>query len=167
VASRSPEPGSGIRIDHRVRGSAVGPDQDAMLSIASLPALNAALNAVSALLLVIGYVLIRRGRIGQHRRVMLAAFTTSTLFLLSYVIYHANAGSRPFPGRGPIRAFYFTILLTHITLAAAIVPMALITLSRALRERFDAHRRIARWTLPLWLYVSVTGVIVYVMLYHW
>jgi putative membrane protein len=97
---------------------------------------------------------------------MLAAFATSTLFLISYVVYHAHAGSRPFPGRGPIRGVYFAILITHIILAAAIVPMALITLSRALRERFDRHKAIARWTLPIWLYVSVTGVIVYLMLYQ-
>ena len=136
------------------------------MSIADLPAVNATLNAIAGVLLVIGYTLIRRGRIEQHRRVMLAAFATSTLFLISYLVYHANAGSRPFEGRGAIRAVYFTILITHIVLAAAIVPMALITLSRALRARFDRHVRIARWTLPIWLYVSVTGVIVYLMLYR-
>ena len=136
------------------------------MGISDLPALNATLNATAATLLVIGYILIRRGRIRQHRRVMISAFVTSTLFLVSYLVYHANAGSRPFPGRGPIRTVYFTILITHVVLAAAIVPMVLITLSRALRARFDRHRAIARWTLPLWLYVSVTGVIVYVMLYR-
>jgi uncharacterized membrane protein YozB (DUF420 family) len=136
------------------------------MTITDLPAVNAALNATAATLLVIGYTLIRRGRIRQHRAVMLAAFATSTLFLISYVVYHAHAGSRPFPGRGPIRGVYFAILITHIILAAAIVPMALITLSRALRERFDRHKAIARWTLPIWLYVSVTGVIVYLMLYQ-
>ena len=136
------------------------------MSIADLPAVNATLNAIAGVLLVIGYTLIRRGRIEQHRRVMLAAFATSTLFLISYLVYHANAGSRPFGGRGAIRAVYFTILITHVVLAAAIVPMALITLSRALRARFDRHVRIARWTLPIWLYVSVTGVIVYLMLYR-
>ena len=136
------------------------------MSVADLPALNATLNAIAGVLLVIGYVLIRRGRIQQHRRVMLAAFTTSALFLVSYVTYHANAGSRPFGGQGPIRIVYFTILISHVILAAAILPMALITLSHALRERFDRHMRIARWTLPIWLYVSVTGVIVYLMLYQ-
>jgi uncharacterized membrane protein YozB (DUF420 family) len=136
------------------------------MTISDLPALNATLNATAATLLVIGYILIRRGRVQQHRRVMLAAFTVSTLFLISYLIYHANIGSRPFPGTGTIRTVYLTILLTHIVLAIVIVPMVLITLSRGLRERFDRHAAIARWTLPLWLYVSVTGVIVYVMLYR-
>jgi uncharacterized membrane protein YozB (DUF420 family) len=136
------------------------------MSVGDLPALNAALNATSAVLLTTGYVFIRRGRWESHRRCMLAAFATSTLFLISYLVYHANAGSRPFQGHGPIRAVYFTILITHVVLAAAIVPLALLTLSRALRARFDRHAAIARWTLPLWLYVSVTGVIVYVMLYH-
>ena len=135
------------------------------MTISDLPALNATLNATAATLLVIGYVLIRRGRVQQHRRVMISAFATSTLFLVSYVIYHANVGSRPFPGTGPIRTIYLTILLTHIVLAIVIVPMALITLTRGLRARFDRHVPIARWTLPLWLYVSVTGVIVYLMLY--
>lgn len=136
------------------------------MTLSDLPALNATLNAIAAVLLVIGYVLIRRGRIEQHRRVMLAAFSTSALFLVSYLIYHANVGSRPFTGQGPIRAVYFTILITHVILAAAILPMALITLNFALRSRFDRHMRIARWTLPIWLYVSVTGVIVYLMLYR-
>ena len=136
------------------------------MTVADLPALNATLNAISATLLVIGYVLIRRGRIRQHRAVMLAAFAVSALFLVSYLIYHANVGSRPFPGRGAIRAIYLTILFTHIVLAAAILPMALITLTHGLRERFDRHVPIARWTLPIWLYVSVTGVIVYLMLYQ-
>ena len=136
------------------------------MSVSDLPALNATLNAIAAVLLVIGYVLIRRGRIQQHRHVMLAAFTTSALFLVSYVIYHANAGSRPFAGQGAIRIVYFAILISHVILAAAILPMALITLTHALRARFDRHRRIARWTLPIWLYVSVTGVVVYLMLYQ-
>lgn len=135
-------------------------------SLANLPALNAALNATAAVLLVIGYRLIRSGRREQHRRVMLAAFATSALFLVSYVIYHANIGSRPFTGQGPIRVVYFTILITHVILAAAILPLALITLNHALRSRFERHVPIARWTLPIWLYVSVTGVIVYLMLYQ-
>jgi uncharacterized membrane protein YozB (DUF420 family) len=137
-----------------------------MLSIADLPALNATLNATSAVLLATGYILIRQRRIAAHRFCMLAAFVTSTLFLISYLIYHAHIGSRPFPGQGAIRYVYYTILLTHVVLAIVIVPMALITLSRALKRRFPRHKAIARWTLPLWLYVSVTGVIVYVMLYR-
>lgn len=136
------------------------------MSVTDLPTLNATLNAIAAVLLVVGYRLIRRGRREAHRRAMLAAFATSTLFLISYVVYHANAGSRPFPGQGPIRIVYFAILITHVILAAAIVPLVLITLVHGLRERFDRHRRIARWTLPLWLYVSVTGVLVYLMLYQ-
>ena len=95
-----------------------------------------------------------------------STFSTSVLFLICYVIYHANVGSKPFPGQGLIRTVYFFILITHIVLAALVPPMAIVTLVRALRERFDAHRRLARWTLPIWLYVSVTGVIVYVMLYR-
>ena len=136
------------------------------MSIQDLPALNATLNAIAAILLVIGYVLIRRGRIRQHRMVMLAAFTMSALFLVSYLVYHANAGSRPFTGQGPLRLLYFVILISHVILAAAILPLALITLSHGLRARFERHVPIARWTLPIWLYVSVTGVIVYVMLYR-
>jgi uncharacterized membrane protein YozB (DUF420 family) len=137
-----------------------------MLSIADLPALNATLNAISAVLLTTGYILIRQRRIAWHRLCMLAAFATSTLFLISYLVYHAHIGSRPFAGQGAIRYVYYTILLTHVVLAAAIVPMVLITLSRALKRRFPRHKAIARWTLPLWLYVSVTGVIVYLMLYQ-
>jgi uncharacterized membrane protein YozB (DUF420 family) len=136
------------------------------VTISDLPALNATLNAICTVLLLIGWSLIRRGRRHEHRRVMLAAFATSTLFLVSYLVYHANAGSRPFTGTGALRAFYFVILLTHIVLAAAVLPLALVTLTHALRSRFDRHRRIARWTMPIWLYVSVTGVIVYVMLYQ-
>ena len=132
----------------------------------ALPAVNATLNGLSAVLLTIGYVLIRRGHWRQHRRFMLAAFGTSSLFLISYLTYHAHAGSKHFPGTGTVRVVYFTILLTHTVLATAIVPLALITLSRALSARFDRHRAIARWTLPIWLYVSVTGVIVYWMLYQ-
>ena len=136
------------------------------MSVTDLPALNATLNAIAGTLLVIGYALIRRRRIRAHRRVMIGAFVTSTMFLASYLIYHANVGSRPFPGQGPIRIVYLTILITHIILAAAILPMVLITMSYGLRERFERHVPIARWTLPLWLYVSVTGVIVYLMLYQ-
>lgn len=136
------------------------------ISVSDLPALNASLNALAACLLALGYWFIRRGQRRAHRASMVAAFVTSALFLVSYVIYHANAGSRPFPGTGPIRAIYFAILISHVVLAAAILPLALVTLWRALTERFDRHRRIARYTLPLWLYVSATGVIIYAMLYH-
>jgi uncharacterized membrane protein YozB (DUF420 family) len=136
------------------------------MTLSDLPALNAALNATAAVLLVIGYVLIRRRQFRAHRAVMLAAFGVSTLFLVSYLIYHANVGSRPFPGQGAIRIVYFMVLIPHVILAALIVPLALVTLSRGLRERFDRHVAIARWTLPIWLYVSVTGVIVYLMLYQ-
>jgi uncharacterized membrane protein YozB (DUF420 family) len=137
-----------------------------MLSVTDLPALNATLNAISTVFLMTGYVLIRQRRIAQHRACMIAAFTTSALFLASYLVYHANVGSVPFKGQGPIRAVYFTILITHIILAAAIVPLVLLTLTRGLRMQFAKHRAIARWTFPIWLYVSVTGVIVYLMLYQ-
>jgi putative membrane protein len=136
------------------------------VTVSDLPALNASLNATCFLLLTTGYVLIRRGRIVQHRAVMIAAFCTSVIFLISYLIYHAQIGSKPFQGQGPVRYLYFTILLTHTVLAAAIVPLVLITLSRGLKRRDDRHRAIARWTLPIWIYVSVTGVIVYLMLYR-
>jgi uncharacterized membrane protein YozB (DUF420 family) len=136
------------------------------LTVSDLPALNATLNATSAVLLTTGWILIRRGRIAQHRAVMIAAVCTSALFLVSYLVYHAQVGSVPFTKQGPIRAVYFTILLTHTVLAAAIVPLVLVTLTRALRARYERHRRIARWTMPIWLYVSVTGVIVYLMLYQ-
>lgn len=137
-----------------------------MPEVTDLPGVNATLNAVSAALLSVGYVLIRRGRIAQHRACMLAACGTSTLFLASYVVYHLNVGSVPFTREGPIRIVYFTVLITHIVLAALILPLALVTLLRALRARFAAHAAIARWTLPIWLYVSVTGVAVYWMLYR-
>ena len=110
--------------------------------------------------------MVRRRRIAAHRACMLGAFTASTLFLVSYLFYHANVGSVPFTGVGTIRVVYFTILISHIVLAALILPLALVTLIQALRERFDRHVRIARWTLPIWLYVSVTGVVVYWMLYR-
>ena len=136
------------------------------MTVSDLPTLNAALNATCFVLLTIGYTLIRRGRVTQHRAVMIAAFGTSVIFLASYLIYHAQVGSKPFQGQGPIRYLYFTILLTHTILAAAIVPLVLLTLSRGLKRRDDKHRAIARWTLPIWMYVSVTGVIVYLMLYR-
>jgi uncharacterized membrane protein YozB (DUF420 family) len=131
-----------------------------------LPTVNAILNATAAVLLVWGYALIRRKRIQAHRRVMIAAFTTSCAFLACYLIYHYQAGVVRFPGTGAIRAVYLSILTTHTILAAAVPVLAIITLRRGLAARYDKHRRIARWTLPIWLYVSVTGVVVYVMLYH-
>ena len=137
-----------------------------MIEIADLPAVNASLNALATVLLATGWVLISQGKVEQHRRCMLAAFVTSALFLTSYLVYHFNVGSIAFTGQGPLRILYFTILISHIVLAIVILPMALITLARALPTQFDSHRRIARWTLPLWLYVSITGVIVYIMLYQ-
>ncbi len=132
-----------------------------------LPTVNATLNAISAVLLVWAYILIRNKRVEQHRRVMLTAFTTSCLFLVSYLVYHAQTGSRPFGHEGTtLRTVYLSILATHTVLAAAVPFLAIITLRRGLAAKYDRHRRIARWTLPIWLYVSVTGVVVYFMLYH-
>jgi putative membrane protein len=136
------------------------------MQISDLPALNAMLNGLAAIFLTAGYVLIKRGRADLHKRCMLAALTTSAVFLTSYVIYHFNTGSRPFPGQGTIRVVYLTILFTHVVLAAAILPMALITAARGLKGHYALHVRIARWTLPVWLYVSVTGVVIYLMLYQ-
>jgi putative membrane protein len=136
------------------------------MDIADLPALNASLNGLAAIFLLSGYISIRRGRRALHKKCMLAALTASALFLTSYVIYHANAGSRPFPGAGGIRVVYFVILITHVVLAVAILPLALVTTARGLRSQFGRHVRIARWTLPIWLYVSVTGVVIYLMLYR-
>ena len=138
-----------------------------MFDVAILPTVNATLNACSGVLLALGYRYIRQRRVREHRACMLAAFVVSILFLVSYVTYHAQAGSKPFPGDGWIRAVYFSVLIPHVILAAAILPLAIVTLRRGLRGDVPRHRRIARWTLPLWLYVSVTGVIVYVMLYHY
>jgi putative membrane protein len=137
-----------------------------MLDVSMLPAVNATLNAVAGVLLVLGYLQIRRGHIDAHRRFMLAAFLTSALFLVSYVTYHAQVGSRPFTGEGLIRIVYFSVLIPHVILAALILPLALITLRRGLRRDDVKHRAIARWTLPIWLFVSVTGVVVYWMLYQ-
>jgi putative membrane protein len=136
------------------------------MAISDLPALNATLNGIAGCLLAAGYVFIRRKRIAAHRACMIAAFVASTLFLISYVVYHAHVGSRPFPGHGAVRVIYFAILITHVMLAATIVPMALVTLRRGLRLDVVRHRRIARWTWPLWMYVSVTGVVIYLMLYR-
>jgi len=129
-------------------------------------ALNATLNGTSAVLLTCGYVAIRARKIAVHKAFMIAAFLTSMAFLVSYLAYHYRVGHVAFQGQGWIRPVYFTLLLTHTVLAAVIVPMIIITLRRAWLERFDKHRLIARWTLPLWLYVSITGVIVYLMLYQ-
>jgi putative membrane protein len=137
-----------------------------MLHIQDLPALNATLNAISAVLLMTAYGLIRMGQPVAHRNVMIAALISSTFFLTSYLIYHAHVGSKHFPGTGGARTIYFSILITHTILAAAVPFLAGITVWRAWRKRFDRHVRIARWTLPIWLYVSVTGVIVYWMLYQ-
>lgn len=136
------------------------------MQITDLPAVNAVLNGTAAVLLAVGYALIRRGKIDLHKRCMLAALGTSALFLVSYVVYHLNVGSRPFAGQGIVRYLYFGILITHVALAAVILPLALTTAARGLAARYDRHVRIARWTLPLWLYVSVTGVVIYVMLYQ-
>lgn len=135
------------------------------MDVSALPSVNAALNATATVLLGAGYAMIRTRRVAAHRACMLAAFAVSVIFLVSYVVYHANAGSRPFTGQGPIRAVYFFILVTHVILAAAVPVLALVTLVRGLRARYERHVAIARWTLPIWLYVSVTGVVVYWMLY--
>jgi uncharacterized membrane protein YozB (DUF420 family) len=137
-----------------------------VISITDLPALNASLNGISAIFLTSGYVLIRRGRRDLHKKCMLAALAASTAFLTSYVIYHVNTGSRPFPGHGPIRIAYLALLITHVVLAATILPLALTTTARGLRAQYPGHIRVARWTLPIWLYVSVTGVVIYLMLYQ-
>jgi len=136
------------------------------MTVHDLPAVNATLNAVAAVLLTIGFVLIRTGRIDAHRRTMIAAFVTSSLFLVCYIVYHAQVGSVRFTRQGFVRPLYFAILVTHVALAGAVLPLAIITLSRGLKARYDRHRAIARWTLPIWLYVSVTGVLVYVLLYQ-
>ncbi len=136
------------------------------MEVTDLPAVNATLNGISAIFLTIGYVLIRRGERTLHKRCMLGALTTSTLFLICYVVYHAQVGSKPFPGQGAIRLVYLTILVTHVILAATILPLALVTTARGLRSQFDRHVRVARWTFPIWLYVSVTGVVIYLMLYR-
>jgi uncharacterized membrane protein YozB (DUF420 family) len=132
----------------------------------SQAALNASLNGTSAILLAFGYAAIRRGKVATHKAFMISAFAVSTVFLVSYLVYHYRVGHVAFQGQGWVRPFYFVLLGTHTVLAIVIVPMILITLRRAWLERFDKHRLIARWTLPLWFYVSVTGVIVYLMVYR-
>ncbi len=136
-----------------------------MSDIPILATVNASLNAIAAVFLGAGFYFIRRRKIGAHRICMLTAFGVSTIFLICYVAYHYQVGDVRFQGHGPIRPVYFTILISHIILAGLTVPLAVFTLARALRSRFDAHRRIARWTWPVWMYVSVTGVIVYLMVY--
>jgi putative membrane protein len=137
-----------------------------VIPISAIPAVNATLNAISAVLLLVGFRAIRRREIARHRIAMGAAFATSVLFLVSYVIYHVNAGSKHYAGGGALRAIYLIVLATHVALAAVVVPLAAMTLALALRGSFARHRRLARWTLPVWLYVSATGVFVYAMLYH-
>lgn len=134
--------------------------------LSALPTVNAVLNGTSAVLLLVGFLFIRRRQVTLHKICMASAFATSTVFLASYLTYHFNAGLMPFKGQGWIRTLYFTILISHTALAATIPPLAVITLYRALRVQFTKHRWIARWTLPLWIYVSVTGVVVYLMLYQ-
>jgi len=137
-----------------------------VLRLALLPTVNAVLNATAAVALLTGYAAVRRRRIGLHRVCMLTAFAVSVLFLASYITYHYQVGSRPFGGTGWVRVVYFVILISHTILAVAIVPLVLITLYRALTAQFARHVPVARWAFPLWLYVSVTGVVVYWMLYH-
>ena len=135
-------------------------------TLALFPTINAFLNGISAVLLFVGHSYIKRNNMRAHKRFMISAIVTSSLFLICYLYYHAHVGSVRFQGQGWSRPLYFTILISHTVLAAAIVPLVIITLTRALRERFDRHRAIARWTYPLWMYVSITGVIIYLMLYH-
>jgi putative membrane protein len=136
------------------------------VTVHDLPAINASLNALSGILLLVGFTLIRSRRIESHRKVMIAAFVTSSLFLVCYLVYHAQVGSVRFTRQGFVRPLYYTILITHVSLAFLVVPLAVVTLSRGLKTRYRQHRRIARWTFPIWLYVSVTGVLVYVLLYQ-
>ena len=136
------------------------------MSVHDLPAVNASLNALSGILLLVGYSLIRSGQRDLHRRWMIAAFVSSSLFLVTYVVYHAQVGSVRFTREGFVRPLYYGILITHVTLAAVVLPLAIVTLSRGLKRRYPQHRRIARWTFPIWMYVSVTGVLVYVLLYQ-
>jgi putative membrane protein len=136
------------------------------MTVHDLPAVNASLNALSGVLLLCGYTLMRLRRIALHRTFMIAAFATSSIFLICYLVYHAQVGSVRFTRPGFVRSLYYTILVTHVTLAATVPPLAIITMSRGLKGRYPQHRRIARWTFPIWMYVSVTGVLVYVLLYQ-
>ena len=137
-----------------------------MTDYSVLPTLNAVLNGTSAVLIGVGRSFIRRGKVAQHRRLMIAAVISSSLFLISYLWYHAHVGSRHFPGQGWSRPVYFSILFTHTVLAAALVPLVVVTLTRGLRGRYQRHKPIARWTYPVWMYVSITGVVIYLLLYH-
>jgi putative membrane protein len=150
----------------RGRSKVTFSNENDLISISDLPTLNATLNSLSVLLLTVGHLFIRRNNVKAHRAFMLSAFVSSTLFLISYLVYHYNHGATAFPGEGWIRAVYFTILISHTALAVAIVPMVLITLKRGLKGDFPRHRRLARWTYPIWMYVSVTGVVVYLLLYR-
>lgn len=136
------------------------------MNLETLPAYNAGLNALSAILLISGYIKIKGGHKRQHQKLMESAFFVSVIFLISYLVYHYNVGSVPFQGKGWIRPVYFFILITHVILAALVPPLALITLYRAWKEQFERHKRIARWTFPIWLYTSITGVLVYLLLYQ-
>lgn len=136
------------------------------MDISILPSVNAGLNTLSAMFLITGYVMIRQGRRKAHKRLMLSAVASSTLFLASYLFYHYHHGRTLYPGTGMMRTTYFTILLTHTVLAVAIVPLVLLSLRGAFSGNFKKHKRIARWTLPIWIYVSITGVVIYVMLYR-
>jgi uncharacterized membrane protein YozB (DUF420 family) len=135
------------------------------MTVRDLPTINASLNALCTVLLIYGYTLIRQGKREQHKRVMLSAFAVSIIFLICYLVYHYNVGSVPYQGQGAMRTVYFTILISHVILAALVPVLAILTLWRAFQERFDKHRKIAKITFPIWLYVSITGVIVYLMLY--
>ncbi len=135
------------------------------MTVRDLPAVNASLNALCTVMLIYGYTLIRQGKRAQHKRVMLGAFAVSVAFLISYVIYHLEAGSVPYQGQGLMRTVYFSILIPHVILAAAVPVLVILTIWRAFQERFDKHRKIAKITFPIWLFVSITGVLVYLMLY--
>jgi uncharacterized membrane protein YozB (DUF420 family) len=166
-----------------LRGSFLGTDEKAMERLrkavaalvpgkaggwlAALPHANAGMNGTSALLLLLGFVFIRARRVGPHKACMLGALAVSAVFLVSYVVYHANVGATRFAGEGAVRILYFSVLISHSVLAVSVAPLAGFTVWRAFKGQFDRHRRIARWTLPIWFYVSVTGVLVYLMLYHW
>jgi uncharacterized membrane protein YozB (DUF420 family) len=155
--------------ESRLQAKLPAPQLDgSLMTVHDLPSINAALNALAAVLLIWGYILIRRKRIQMHHNVMLAAFITSSVFLVCYIVYHVQVGAKSmhFAHTGSIRTIYFTLLTSHTILAATVPVLAIITLRRALTGRYDKHRQIARWTLPIWLYVSVTGVVVYLMLYH-
>lgn len=137
------------------------------MDLSFIPRLNAILNATGAILLICGYLAIKRGRRDIHRAFMLGAVITSGVFLTGYLVYHAHHGATRYPGQGLQRTIYFAVLLTHTVMAGAILPLIGMVLYRAFRGRFERHRRLARWTLPAWLYVSITGIIVYLMLYGW